>query len=300
MIQATPQQIAELITKNTGQKVTVSGNTLKVYVTGNRLEAMEKLSVMLKNLDAKIDTNMKGSSIGGISIGKIKIFIKTEGKSNGLDVESRAIDLLNDQIAIAVTDYGSPITIKIAREDVKGCFQVVKTPGTPKSDFYIADESGKQLIHISHKKGSKPTDFQQWGGLAEKKIAENEEVRNFGLAAKAKFGNKMPNATTAWREIKKDNLKLMSIYGVNHGKRGDPNSVDVLIQGDPILEKVSNGVYKLNATGHITFYPTIPSGGFEPIIAIIYKGDRDQFGIKGARGSIYPKGGRNFKNSDKI
>ena len=33
-------------------------------------------------------------------------------------------------------------------------------------------------------------------------------------------------------------------------------------------------------------------GDFEPILTSIYKGDRDQFGIKGARFSIYPLGGR--------
>ena len=88
----------------------------------------------------------------------------------------------------------------------------------------------------------------------------------------------------------------MAVFGVNHKNSSpDPNSVDVLIQGDPGLKSNNDNTFSLTSNGHVNYRGEIPKGPFEPIVAIIYKGDRDQFGIKGARVSIYPAGGRKFK-----
>ena len=40
------------------------------------------------------------------------------------------------------------------------------TPGTPKSDFHFLDLEGKEIVWMSHKDGSKASDFQQWGGIS--------------------------------------------------------------------------------------------------------------------------------------
>ena len=267
--------------------------SITVLVQGNRIEKMMELAEVFKNLGAEVDSNMKGSSIGGIKIGNVKILIKQDGKTGGLDVEAKAISDLEDAIHYALLLTGEPITIKMGQKRVRGVVGVEKTPGTPKSDFHLVDERGNDLIHISHKKGSKPNDFQQWGGVTEDRIYKHREVQEFALLCKAKFGDRIPNGTSVYTEIKDKNLKMMQVFGVAFDKStSDANRVDVLLQGDPGLEELQNGEFELTATGHVHYHGDIPSGGFEPVIAAIYKGDRDQLGIKGARFSIYPKAGR--------
>jgi hypothetical protein len=278
---------------------------IKVAVDTNRLAEMTNLTKLLSNLGAVYDPNAAGSSIGAVKVGKVKILIKSSGRSAGLDVEARAMTLLHETIVNAVAASGGPITITMPHRTVKGVVGVRKTPGTPKSDFHCVDKSNKALIFISHKKGSKPTDFQQWGGVTEKEIADHNLVREFATHAKAEFGDVMPSGASLAAELPSDNesykLKMFSIYGVKSlTKQWGVDCVDVLIQGDPGLLQVSKGVFKLTATGHIHYHGDIPGGGFEPTLALIYKGDRTNLGIKGARASIYPKAGRSFKKIIKL
>lgn len=294
-------ELADYLTK---LKYTIKSKTktsLVVLVEGNRLDKMKELADKLKKLGATIDPNMKGSSIGGIVIGKVKILIKASGRTGGLDVESAAIDALQNAIANAMAIVGGPIDIKLKSKTVKGVVGVKKTDGTPKSDFHLVDGNGKPLCHISHKKGSTPRDFQQWGGITESKIAAHKEVLYFEKEVNKIYpGGKMPNGESAYMKIKDKNLKMMSVYGVNFNVGGlDTNKVDVLIQGDPGVKQLSNGTFQLTATGHIHYLPEDIIGGFEPVLAVIYKGDRTQLGLRGARASIYPKDGRTFKREIK-
>lgn len=272
---------------------TQTKTSVTVLVQGNRLEKMMELAEYFKNLGAEIDSGMKGSSIGGIKVGNVKILIKADGKSGGLDVEAKAISDLEDAIHYGLLLTGEPITIKLGNRKVSGIVGVEKTPGTPKQDFHLIDENNRPLIHISHKKGQKPNDFQQWGGVTEERIYKHKEIQEFALICKAKFGDRIPNGTSVYTEIKDKNLKMMQVFGVAYDASGvNVNKVDVLLQGDPGIEQLSSGEFELTATGHVHYHGDIPDGGFEPVIAAIYKGDRDQLGIKGARFQIYPKAGR--------
>lgn len=289
-------QLADIITRY-GYKVKSKTKTsVVVLVTGNRIEKMKDLNTALRNLGAKIDSNLKGSSIGGIVVGNVKVILKADGKTGGLDVEAKAIEDLYDAVMIALLMTGGPISIRMKGKTVPGIVDVVKTAGTPKSDFHLAGENGKPLIHISHKKGSTPRDFQQWGGVTEDRIAKHPEVIKFGNLCLAEFGPVMGSGLSAWMPIKDKSLKMMSVFGVNFDAGGiNENKVDVLIQGDPGLRQISDGVFELTGTGHVHYHGELPDGGFEPVLAMIYKGDRSQFGVKGGRASIYPMGGRTFK-----
>lgn len=284
-----------------GYKIKTKTNTsITILVQGNRIEKMLELAKKLSNMGAKYDKNLGSSSIGGIIVGNVKIFIKADGKSGGLDVEAQAINDLQDAVMCAVISNGGPITVKAGKKTVKGVVDVIKTAGTPKSDFHLADEKGNVLLHISHKKGSSSRDFQQWGGVTEDAIAKHPEVIRFGIQCLQEFSAKMENGRSAWKKIKDNDLKMMAVYGVNFAKAGlDTNKVDVLLQGDPGVEEISSGLYKLTATGHVHYHGELMSGEFEPVLAMIYKGDRTQFGVKGGRASIYPKGGRTFKQEFK-
>jgi hypothetical protein len=289
--------IADILKKKKFKIKSHTSTSVVVLVSGNRLDQMKNITEVLSNLGAKIDKNLKGSSIGGIVVDKVKILIKAEGRTGGLDVEAAAIHTLTEALANAIAVAGGPISVKIKSKIITGVAKVIKTAGTPKSDFHLADKNGKPLIHISHKKGSKPNDFQQWGGVTEKRIADHPEVKEFATRCQALYGKAIPNGESCYMPIKDKSLAMMSIFGVNYDKGGvDENKVDVLIQGDPGLKKTSkNDTFELTATGHLHYHGDLPDGGFTPVLAMIYKGDRDQFDIKGARVSIYPTGGRNFK-----
>jgi hypothetical protein len=301
----TGNDIAEIL-KAKKYKIKASTRTsLTVLVKGDRYKAIEDLTNVLSNLNAKHDPNAKGSSIGAVLVGKVKIMIKSEGRTGGLDVEARAIQMLDQAIKGAVMASGGPITIRMKHRTVKDIIGVEKTNGTPKSDFHCIDKQGKPQIFISHKKGSKPTDFQQWGGMTEKQIAEHPVTEKFALIAQAEYGDKMP-AGESLAGILPDKreaaeLKLMSVYGVDAlKKRPGINCVDVLIQGDPSLKRISEGVYTFESSGHIHYFPDIPKGEFDPVPSIIYKGDRTNLGIKGGRASIYPLKGRKFKRIKEV
>lgn len=298
--ESTGIELADELTKK-GYKVKQATKTsIVLLVSGNRLSQMEEIAALLKSKGAKIDSSLKGSSIGGIVVGGVKILIKADGKTGGLDVELKAISDLEDAIAVAVIDNGGPISVKVGGKVVKGIAWVNKTAGTPKSDFHLCDVNEKPVIHISHKKGSKPNDFQQWGGVTEKEIANHPEVKKFAEKCLELYGDVIPSGESVYKVIKDKSLAMMSVFGVNANKSGtDENKVDVLLQGDPGLKRVKEGVYELTATGHVHYHGDIPDGGFTPVLACIYKGDRDQMGIKGARFSIYPLAGRKFKREIK-
>lgn len=293
----TGPEIAVLLKKAKGVTIkSVTSTSIVILVDGDRITEMHNIAKMLSKLKAVVDSSLKGSSIGGIKVGKVKILIKTTSRTGGLDVEAAAMSALQKAVLAAMSETGGPISIRINGKTIKGVSKVSKTQGTPKSDFHLADANNKPLIHISHKKGKTPRDFQQWGGVTEDRIVNHPEVKKFITKCQTLYGERIPAGESAYTVIKSKDLKMMSVFGVNFDKGTiDENRVDVLIQGDPGLKKVSKGSYELTATGHIHFHGDIPSDAFSPVLAVIYKGDRDQFKIKGARFSIYPKGGRTFK-----
>lgn len=294
------------IIKDKGYKIKSSTRTsIVVLVKGDRYREMQSLITMLSNLKAKHDPNAKGSSIGGIVVGNVKILVKSDGKTGGLDVEARAIELLDQSIKGAMAETGGPISIKLKTKVVNNVIGVEKTAGTPKSDFHCIDSNGRPVVFISHKKGSKPTDFQQWGGMTEKEIQEHKYTQKFAAIAQAEYGDKIPPGESLMVELPNTSeaktLQLMSVYGVDAPRRvSGVNCVDVLIQGDPSLKRLSGGLYTFDSTGHVHFFPDLPGNGFEPVPAIIYKGDRTNLGIQGGRASIYPKNGRKFKRIKKL
>lgn len=277
-----------------------TNTSIVILVAGDRIKKMLELAEMLKGMGAVVDKNIKGSSIGGIVIGKVKILIKAAGRTGGLDVEMAAIADLEDAIMQAIMLTGGAIDVKLKDRVIKGVVGVEKTAGTPKSDFHLIDINNKALCHISHKKGSTPRDFQQWGGVTEMDIINHPEVEEFAKDCKILYGDKIPSGESVYKIIKDIHLARMSVFGVGYN-RGVTNAsrVDVLIQGDPGLKRLSNGAFELTATGHIHYLADLPTGNFAPVLACIYKGDRDQLGIKGARFSIYPLGGRTFKRQIK-
>lgn len=245
----------------------------------NKIEFLDKKS---KTKKYKITSFKKNEEFGG----------KPAGGGAGVGIEMREINSINAQIAEITAKTGKktvPVRVKSKTYQIAKC---VKTNGVPKSDFSILDINGNEIMWLSHKEGSTSRDFQQWGGMTEERIANHPESQKFIKQIQDKFPNGIPNATTVAKMIKDPDLKKMSIYGVAYGK-GKPlglQNVSVVLQG-PVKLRKNGSTYVFDANHSHENGETI-TGDFEPVFMAIYKGDRSNFGVKGARFAIQPKGSR--------
>ena len=230
--------------------------------------------------------------------GKIYSFSKLEktkefgGKGAGFGTTKEDIELtrLQEQILKLKKELKSAtVPIRVGNKT----FQVAgaaSTPGTPKSDFHLVDDDGIECVWISHKDGRTAKDFQQWGGMTETIIKNHPEVKKFAKDVYDKFNGEIPRATTVARKIKDRRLKNLSVYGVDYGKSLGQQNVSVLIQGPVNL--VKNGKSFKFASNHVHYNGEDMTRDFEPVLMAIYKGDRNNFDVKGARFAIQPLGSR--------
>lgn len=222
-----------------------------------------------------------------------------KGERSGTLREDRELASLKHQIDdIKQKDASSTIKIKVGNK-IYDVFTAETTPGTPKSDFHLLDINGKEIVWISHKDGRGPKDFQQWGGISQRsepKIWAHEEVQKFVTDLKIEYPKGLPSATSIFRKIKDTNLKMLSVYGNEFiSKKLGRQNVSILLQGSIKLIAKQNNVYEFSAK-HVHFNgDSVDSGGFEPVLSAIYKGDRSDAGVKGTRIVIMPINGRNFK-----
>ena len=233
-------------------------------------------------------------------VGGIFLYIKPEPGSGvgGTAKEDAQLASLQKQIQDELTKTDlMELKLKIGNKyyAVAGA---ATTPGTPKSDFHLLNNKGIEVVWISHKDGSKAKDFQQWGGMsarAEPEIAKHKETQKFINDVKKEFGGVMPRATTVARPVKDKNLMGMSVYGNKYksGVLGRQN-VTILLQGPVKLVKSKN-CYELKSN-HTSINGDIMTGDYTPVFMAIYKGDRNNFGVKGARFAIQPKASRKFRD----
>ena len=183
----------------------------------------------------------------------------------------------------------------------KNTYQVVNvesTPGTPKSDFHFRDINGNMVGFVSHKDGNSPSAIQQWGGISERGepiLAAHPETKAFVETLRAMYPDGIPPATTVARKIQDRNLRMKAVYGNQYtaNAKSSTQNVDILLQGNVSIQPVGNR-YKLTAPINHNSGEDIV-GQNEPVFMAIYKGDRSNYGIKGARLVISAKGGRSIK-----
>ena len=172
---------------------------------------------------------------------------------------------------------------------------VQSTAGTPKSDFHFINTSGQMVGFVSHKDGSTARAIQQWGGMSarEPAIFSHSETQKFISDLQKMFPDgAFPRATTIARTISDPILQNKAVYGSNYGGAKGINNVDILLQGTVTIISRGNGQYNLQASGHTHNNGTGMTGTYEPVFMAIYKGDRSQAGLAGARTVISSRGGR--------
>jgi len=189
------------------------------------------------------------------------------------------------------------VTLKIGKNFYR-VVTVESTPGTPKSDFHFRDDQGRMVGFVSHKDGLSATAIQQWGGITmrgEPVLAAHPETQAFVQTIQQMNPKGIPPATTVARKIKDTRLKMMAVYGNGYGGPSSIQNVDLLLQGSVNIQMVTTGRYKLIASSQTHNNGDAITGAYEPVFMAIYKGDRDNYGVKGARMVISAKGGRSIK-----
>ena len=221
---------------------------------------------------------------------------KEKGKmAAGIDAELKTANSINDQIQDINGKTGKKtiiVNINGKKYNVSKC---IKIEGFVKSDLALLNENGEEVVWISYKKGNSPKDFQQWGGMTEKNIIDHPEIEKFVAQMQKRFPKGIPNATTIAKKIKDNNLKKLSVYGIEYRKNAvnSRQNVSIVLQGPVRLVSYGSNQYKFSSNHTLQGGENV-IGGYEPVLMIIYKGDRDNFGIKGARFAIQPILSRNI------
>jgi len=211
-----------------------------------------------------------------------------KGSGSGTIKEDLALSSLRESLwKVKTANSTSDIPIMIG-ETKYLVSDIVSTPGTPKSDFHLIDRDGQEVAWLSHKDGNSPKHVQQWGGVTQSRIKNHPEVQDFIDCIKSLFENSIPRRTTIARPVTCETLKMMSVYGIDYGKSPNfgQNNVNMVLQGPVSLVEVGD-VFHIHAPHHYYNGDKVV-GEYEPTLMAAYKGDRSQFGIKGARITIQP------------
>lgn len=307
---------------NLGQKSTSGELSWDKYIKNNPLYSDKQSYVIEDGADAVL----YDSSFRPIDVMKPKTEIKIldrnyissnnkryakikVGSKNGLTLISSIRKptgkntLKDEQMAMESFDklfkeIGSPVTVKVGRHFYKDIIGVENVDGTPKADFALIDKNKRRQIFISHKKAGGPEAFQQHGGLTEKagpEIYSHIEVQSFmAEVVQGIVDNKLQYPM--YRLVKDKKLIGMSIYGPNFGSTTfSEENVNLIGQGMPILNKVSDDTYELKFSSHMSVNPDLNhfTGGYTPVFGATYREGRGFTFLgnsyKGARAGIYPE-----------
>jgi hypothetical protein len=167
-----------------------------------------------------------------------------------------------------------------------------------KSDFNFIDISGDYVGFISHKHGNSPKDFQQWSGTSKRfqePIFNHIETQSFIKELNSRFDTGLPSTSSIARKIINKELKMMACFGIDYGKKFGLNNVNAIMQGNLLL-KNQGDCYLLKGSHNVIQNGIVPNYSYEPIFIAVHKKDRSDHGIKDARVTINPIGGRKIKD----
>lgn len=223
-----------------------------------------------------------------------------KGKGFSTQIEDVTLEDLREQLeSILLLNDTDHIVL-----DIDGYLQKVNgiktTPGFPKSDFYFTYKD-KPVIFISHKAGTKSTDFQQYSGISDKaglQISQHPEVVDFVNTIIDKYKDGMKPGESVLRKIQDEQLKKKALFGVDYEERGPDsnptkqfgiNNVNGIYQGYMKIIPKHDNIYTLSAS-HIIYNGEMPVDGYEPVLFARYGGvDRVSKVVKGMRALIMPK-----------
>jgi hypothetical protein len=209
--------------------------------------------------------------------------LSEEDKSERAESEEtlRTTNQIKDLIDSTGADY---LTIVMGEEEFKvdGFRQI---SGRPKADMAFTYKN-KDIIYVSHKLGSKPADFQQYGGFASDLGMENnsrtkfsshlnsaarKEIKEFlegiDLILEKKY-KLLPNnglfdlsktaaGTNFSIPIKSKTIAEVCMFGKDFGKTFGLDNVHILIDGNIEFRRINAGIYELDGSFHRTYNPNL-------------------------------------------
>lgn len=250
--------------------------------------------VFQSNLGKPIKLNQlaKTSEFGGMA----------DKKKSTTHIEEKEIISIREQlVAIKKATKSPTVPIKI-KNQMYDVYDIQKTPGTPKSDFHFLDLQGNPIVWISHKDGSRPSDFQQWGGISPKVPNTNrhKETKEFLNDLVENFSDGLPRAANVVKEMKDRVLKNKAVYG-DEFKQGSKNynedNVQLVLQGP--VKIVKRGLFYIVDANHVHENGQFLKGEYEPTFTAQYRSDRGA-PVKNSRASIWPKVVEKRKNTIKL
>lgn len=254
--------------------------------------AKPEYSELFKNSDISGIKKIAGSRVNsfpfftadGKEIG-INSLLKTpafggKGKGSGTAQEDIALSGINKEL----NTIGS-IDIELAGKEYKSIVRAETVKGTPKADFTLNTKEGP-VIFLSHKDGSTPKHFQQYSGF--KGLEDYDEIKSFVEAVKNATNGELESKQSFKRALLSDEVKRKSVYGLDFGSDSfGKNNCQAILQGPVKFEAQESGDYVI-ISNHQVHNPDIPSGGYEPMLYVTFRRDRNNMGIKNARFGIYP------------
>ena len=174
---------------------------------------------------------------------------------------------------------------------------IESTPGTPKSDFHLVNAKGEEVAWLSHKDGTKASQFQQYGGLTadwNKHYSNNKDVLAFIKAVQELKPDGLQRSDSYFRYVKDKKVAQLTIWGPDFGKGRGRNNVDEFHQCTMILKK-SGQVYEIvsvHKASNGAVGGKAGSGDYTAIYVARFTSDRGfnkGGGIKNARVGVFAR-----------
>jgi hypothetical protein len=236
----------------------------------------KEIRISFKYGDGTDDKNYDIWNEGLVNIFKLKKGLERRPRNR---IEIDKIATINKKIE--ELGHKLPVTLYIRNKKFENVVGIVGGVGDTKADFVIVDKFGNEIGFLSYKDGRGADDFSQYGGLTKRagvSIESHEEVVKFkeqviDLAPKDSAGEVIErwNGTPLYKKIRDSNLKNKAVFGKNYRLKSGYDSVDFIVQGQPILtsSKIGNNIIvilkfttKTILKGEISKL----SGAYEPVL----------------------------------
>ena len=236
----------------------------------------KEIRISFKYGDGTDDKNYDIWNEGLVNVFKLKRGLERRPRNR---IEIDKIATINKKIE--ELGHKLPVTLYIRTKKFQNVVGIVGGVGDTKADFVIVDKFGNEIGFLSYKDGRGADDFSQYGGLSQRagvSIESHEEVVKFkeqviDLAPKDSAGEVIErwNGTPLYKKIRDSNLKNKAVFGENYRLKSGYDSVDFIVQGQPILtsSKIGNNIIvilkfttKTILKGEISKL----SGAYEPVL----------------------------------
>jgi len=151
---------------------------------------------------------------------------------------------------------------------------------------------GEPQAYISHKAGKSAKDYQQYGGVSDKKYNNNSDLKSFMDAVHAETGGTLSKKQSFYRPVKDDSLIFEAIYGPAYPGPPSISNIDEFHLGNMDLKGSGEGPYRITST-HSGSNGDKLKGSFSAVYVARYQGRRSPakaagVTIKDARVGIFP------------